>query len=335
MNSIYLKQLYSSFKGAFILVATNLLLIGSILIMTPVVVRGQIANLPPPPEDKQTVTPKDTTFWSNALKTGLNVTQANFSENWKAGGVNNFSVTGFFQGRADYVRQRHTLRFEADVQYGLIKNQAQGWRKSLDKIWLDSKYGYAIGKDWSLYASANFLSQFTYGYKYGMRVDSATFETKEVRTVTSNFFAPAYVTESVGFEYKPVDYFFIRFGTGTLRQTIVLDDSVTKYDSKNFGVPIGKNYRNEIAFQLLASYDRDIYKNVNLKARYIGFINYEKIAEPRNYDHRFEVTFLAKITKYISTSLSGILVYDQDADSKMQYSNQLGLGILYTVGDLK
>lgn len=35
--------------------------------------------------------------------------------------------------------------------------------------------------------------------------------------------APGYITESVGIEYTPDKTFSLRFGTGTARQTLILD----------------------------------------------------------------------------------------------------------------
>jgi hypothetical protein len=95
---------------------------------------------------------------------------------------------------------------------------------------------------------------------------------------------------------------------------------------------VGKKVRNEIAFQAMASFERDIAKNLTLKARYTGFYNYTTIADPRNWDHRIETSFVAKINRYVSTSLSAIMIYDRDADRDVQVSYQLGFGLLATIG---
>ncbi len=306
---------------------------------------GQIIN--PPPSDEQTVPPKpDTTYWTGSFKFGMNLTQAAFSQNWKAGGVNSIAFNSLLQTKTDYVRERATFHAEADLQYGSVKNQDVEWRKTTDKIFLDAKYGYSFHKAWSFYASLNFLSQFYKGYKYNGFKDRSGAEFTRGRLLISDIFAPAYFTQSVGVEYKPTDYFFLRLGTGTLRQTIVRrdippvgfqtpDDTLYMQETKNYGVPIGKNLRNEFALQILASFDRDVAKNLNLKARYIAFLNYKKFATPRDWDHRFEATILAKVNKYVNTSLSGIMIYDRDADNKVQFSQTLALGVLISIGDTK
>ena len=85
----------------------------------------------------------------------------------------------------------------------------------------------------------------------------------------------------------------------------------------------------------MASFDRDIMKNINLKVRYITFINYEKLATLADYDQRLEATLLAKVNKYISTTASALLIYDRDADDKVQFNQTLGLGLLIAIGDTK
>jgi hypothetical protein len=273
---------------------------------------------------------KDTTYWKKGIQMGINLTQANFSKNWKAGGSNNFSFSAFTYAKAEYIRDKVSFRSEADFQYGAIKNAGQDMRKSLDRLFLDTKYGHNISKNWSLYTSVNFFSQFAQGFTYGKRVDG-----RDSAAYVSAFLAPGFVTESIGFEYKPVSYFFARFGTGTLRQTIVTDTTIYRNVPTNYGVPRGKKVRNELALQVQANFEKDIAKNLNLKARYTGFLNYQTIDDPKTWDHRIETTLLARINKYVSTTLTAILIYDKDADNDVQVSYQLGLGMLATFGKVE
>ena len=291
---------------------------------------------PPAPEPTLAAVRKDTSYWRKSFRAGANLSQASFSDNWKAGGVNNVAYTLLLQTKANYKHGNSSFDNEVDFQYGNVRNRGIGWRKSLDKLYIDSKYGYAISKDWSIYASLNVLSQFDLGRAYNFK--TAAGKDSAANIVTSGFFAPGFITESVGFEYKPVDYFFIRFGTGTLRQTIVRSDVSKKFAATEagkaaslYGVDAGKEYRNEVAFQILSGFEKEIMKNVFLKMRYIGFINYEKLGSIKQWDHRVEVGILAKVNKYISANVSGIMIYDYDADTDVQLSQVIGVGILYTV----
>lgn len=328
---------------------------GLALILGCISAFGQVPEVPadtalkeilnPAAADQQQGPPKDTSYWKGSFKGGANLTQASFSDNWKAGGVNSIAYNLLLQSKADYVRARTTFHFEADLQFGSVKNQDVEWRKTVDRIFLDAKYGYAFAPAWSFFGSLNLLSQFAPGYKYAFK--DAQGNEFQYRLRISGGFSPTYFTQSVGVEYKPVDYFFVRFGTGTLRQTFVkrktvpppverrFEDSLYLVETKNYGVPLGEHVRYEFAVQLLASFDRDIATNLNLKARYIAFLNYGFITVPRQWDHRLETTLMAKINRYVNTTLTGILVYDHDTDNRIQYSQALTLGLLITLGDTK
>lgn len=267
-------------------------------------------------------TEKDTTYWKNSIQTGLNFNQSSFSGNWKAGGVNSVALGAFFNGKFNYSKNKMLFDNEIQLQYGVVKNDGQSTRKNIDRIFIDSKLGYGISKSWNLFYSINFLSQFDIGNNYGTDATG-----KETQTIISRFMSPAYLTQSLGVEYKPVDFFSLRFGTGTLRQTFVTDLELYKTEPKNYGVPIGKTLRNEMAFQFIANFDKDVLPNLNLKARALIFSNYEDLAAT---DVRFDANLTAKINKWVNVNLSGVLLYDQDMDTKIQYSQTLALGFLYT-----
>ncbi len=265
--------------------------------------------------------------WRKSVQTGVNVNQATFSDNWKGGGISSIAIGLFFNGRIAYETEKASFNNEVQFLYGIVKNQELRARKNADKIFIDSKYGYKITKAWNIFFSINFLSQFDIGYKFDL--DSTG---EERRTLISRFMSPAYLTSSLGIEYKPLEYFFIRFGTGTLRQTFVLDTAIHRNENQNYGVPVGKRVRNEVAFQVVSGFDKDVAKNLNIKARWMAFANYQDIEA---VDIRFDLSVTAKITKYIDVNLSGSVLYDQDMDYKTQYTQALALGILYSYSEFK
>ena len=199
--------------------------------------------------------------------------------------------------------------------------ESEKYRTNQDRIFWDNKIGLKLSKSWNFFGSLNFESQFEKGYSFSRNVDG-----REVRTLLSRFMAPGYLTESVGFEYKPVKHFFLRIGTGTARQTFVLDTSLYHTNPKNFGVIPGLRFRNELAFQLVGSFDKDIAKNLNLKSRYVMFANYNKL---ENIDHRLDITLTAKVNKLINVSISGVTLYDDDTANRIQASQTMALALTY------
>jgi len=275
----------------------------------------------------QVVKPDTTSNWKKAFKAGLNINQASFSDNWKAGGVNSIGLNTFLNYKANYKKEKTSWDNELDFSYGFVNNQGQGFRKTLDRIFLDTKYGTSLNSKWDMFFSANLLSQFTKGYKY--EKDAAGVEQS---TLISDFVAPAFITVAYGFEYHPVSYFKVRLAPFAPRVTLVNDGQrfVTPTNLKPFGVDPTKTARYEwLAFQMLAEFNKDIAENINLKWRYIAFANYETL-EAKKIDHRFDLNLTAKVNKFVNVNIGGILIYDYDQDTKVQLSQAFSLGVLYT-----
>ena len=261
-------------------------------------------------------------YWRTWTSFGINANQASFSENWNGGGVNSISIGGTFDRKSTYTKDDKNFTTQLILKYGMLKNKDQLARKSNDRIFWDNKAALKLSKSWSLFASLAWETQFVEGYTYFK--DEEGNDTRG--DVISNFMAPGYVTESVGIEFTPDKSFSLRFGTGTARQTFILDDRLVFDDKKSFGVDTGKNFRNELAFQLVANLNRDLGENLHINSRYAYFANYNELDKA---SHRLDATLTARVSRIINVSLSGILWYDENIDSKLQTSQTLALGIMY------
>lgn len=271
----------------------------------------------------QVIKVDSTSHWRKSFKAGLNLNQAAFSSNWKGGGINSIGMNMLVNFKANYRNGKASWDNEVDLQYGFVRNSGQGFRKTLDRIFVDTKYGYAISKKWDIYTSLNFLSQFGPGYVY--------FD-NDSNSIISDIFAPAFVTSSWGLEYHPVDYFKVRISPFSPRFTIVKDGArfVPQVSEKPYGVDTTETVRTEwAAFQIAADFNKDIFKNVNLKWRYVLFANYETL-EMKKIDHRLDLSLTARVNKFITTSLGFIVLYDYDQDDEVQTSQLLNIGLLYT-----
>ena len=287
-------------------------------------------------------------YWKHWTKFGINANQASFSDNWSNGGVNSMSVGVLGWHKAEYNKDNFNFVTEVDLRYGKIQNKDQLAKKNNDRIFWDNKLAYKLSKSWAIYTSITFESQFDVGYSYKRDKDR---DVEMIDTIISSFLAPGYFTESIGLEYKPDNSFSLRLGTGTARQTLVLDDriaplTVAQYsqrypgrtpiteDEVRFGVEGGKKFRNDLAFQITANLDKNLSKNLNLKSRYNLFADYKDIGNP---DHRLDLTLTARITRLVNVTFNGIVLYDNDyimkddTKAKVQYSQSLALGLTYSL----
>lgn len=273
-----------------------------------------------------------TSSWKKRTSFGLNFNQASFSSNWKAGGVNSIGFSGLFGYKANYAKGKSKWDNEIDAQYGFVNNEGQGMRKTQDRLYLDTKYGYAINPRWDLFSSLNFLTQFAAGYAYGKDVNGL-----ETESLISDIFAPAFITSAWGVEYHPVDYFKVRISPFAPRVTVVNDPGrfLTTVGPTPYGVdPTGTTRFEWLAFQLTADFAKDIAPNINLKWRYLMFANYETLAG-NTIDHRLDVLITAKVNRFFNVNLGGIFLYDYDQDRDVQYSQLFNIGFSYSVQNYK
>jgi hypothetical protein len=262
-------------------------------------------------------------LWKRKMTFAININQSSFSSNWKAGGINSFGFNSLFNYKANYKKNHTSWDNEIDLAFGFVDNKGQGYRKTLDRIFLDTKVGHDMNENWALFTALNLLTQFDEGYSYA---DDGT------PTLISAALAPAFITSSWGAEYHPVDYFKVRLSPFAPRITIVRNPErfVTPENPKPYGVRPPDEARFEwLSFQAQAEFNKEIAKNLNLKWRYILYANYQTFAFDA-IDHRLDLDLLAKVNKYINVSLGGILIYDIDQDASAQLSQVFSAGFLYT-----
>ena len=262
-------------------------------------------------------------YWKTKTSVGININQASFSDNWKGGGVNSLAIGGLINYKTEYSKESYSYVSEVILQYGKVKNKSQLQKKTTDRIYWDNKAAIQLSKNWYFFGSINFESQFDKGFSYSRDATG-----NEAENLLSKFMSPGYLTESIGFEYKPNKFFSTRIGTGTARQTFVLDTQLYKTNSNNFGVEVGKKFRNELAFQVVSSFEKEVFQNIMLKTRYNMFIPYDNFG---HIDHRLDVNIVAKINRYMNVSVTGVGLYDRNTDLKIQGSQTLALGLIFVI----
>jgi Protein of unknown function (DUF3078) len=243
-------------------------------------------------------------YWTKGTQLGANLSGSAFSQSWQGGGVNNLGMGAVFSNKAQYFRGKGVFTNDIQLQLGFLNNlpKVNGkvereFRKNLDRLFLDSKYARKINPKLNWYAGLNLLSQFIRGYDYA----------NTSKPVISNLFAPAFLSEGLGLEYKATPHLLLSFGGATLRQTFVLNDEVfenTKKAGKNkagkdtffaYGVEQGKKMLFEAGFQGVAAYDKNITKNLNIKGRWQSFYAYAPVSKA--VDHNVNLIATAKLNK--------------------------------------
>lgn len=263
----------------------------------------------------------DTTYWKKEGNTGVNMTQVSLT-NWAAGGENSIAFDLHFNYSLDYKKEKHLWQNRLELNYGLNKTKSNGTRKTNDKIYLSSTYGYLIAKNWYASLMLTFQSQFDKGYDY--KVSS--------ETPISKFMSPGYLTIGPGFTWTPEEWFKLTLSPATWRATFVLDDDLS--DAGAYGVDPGKKIFSQFGGNVTAEFKKEILQNMTLYSRLNLFSNYLK--KPLNVVVNWDNTLNMKINRWFSANLLLNMIYDNnvkiaDKDGsigpRLQLKESLGVGL--------
>jgi hypothetical protein len=269
--------------------------------------------------------PADTTkAWKINGKSSLNFSQVSLT-NWAEGGSGSVSGAFLFGINANNKKDKHYWDNSFTLEYGMTKNNSESLRKSIDQIYLSSKYGFEIGKPWYLSTLFDFRTQLAKGFNYP---NDSIF--------ISKFMAPGYMNFALGFDYKPNDNLSLMLSPVSTKFTFVMDDSLSATGS--FGVDPGKQFRAEFGAYLKFSYiKKSLIKNVDFQTRLDLFSNYLK--NPQNIDINWDIKFDMKINEYLSAVFGTTLKYDDDIKyidnsgvkhgARTQLKQLLGVGLAY------
>ncbi|MBQ8423432.1 MAG: DUF3078 domain-containing protein [Coprobacter sp.] len=249
--------------------------------------------------------------WKTTGFAGLKFTQSSFT-NWASGGENALALDAQFTYQADYKNEAHLWQNRIEFAYGFNQTKDDPLKKTTDKIYLNSNYGFNIHKTLYLSAFLTYQSQFSNGYNYS----------GDNRTFVSRFMAPAYVSAGLGITWTPAKIFTLVFTPVTWKGTFVLDESLS--DQGAFGVKPGCKSLNEGGANLKAELNYDIMKNVNLYSRLNLFTDYCRGKEVKNIDVAWDVQINFTINKWLSASVSTNLIYDNDIKLPYDIKNEAG-----------
>lgn len=260
--------------------------------------------------------------WKTGGLYNINIAQGSLS-NWAAGGDNfSLSVTSVLNAYAFYKKGRHSWDNTFDFNLGYVKTTSLGNRKNDDRIDLLSKYGYAIAPKWNLAGLFNFRSQLFKGYTYE----------EGIRTLSSAFLSPAYITLSAGFDYKPNEDFSVFVSPATARWVVVRNNALSAKGA--YGVDSGSNSNLEIGAFVTANYFKELSSTITYRGRLDLFSNYRH--NPQNIDLFMTNVFAAKLSRVLAVTWNLDLIYDDDVrifgndgtSAATQIKSLLGVGLL-------
>jgi len=263
--------------------------------------------------------------WKLGGTYGVNLSQSSLS-NWAAGGDNfSLAINSALNLFAAYKKNKHSWDNSVDFNMAYVKTTTLGTRKNDDRLDLLSKYGYALKPKLNLTLLGSLRTQVAKGYSYP----------SNVKTFSSNFFAPAFILLSPGLDYKPNKNFSFFVSPLTARWVIVTDNSLSAAGA--YGVKAGKNSKYEMGAFASVNYMQVFNKYITYKSRLDLFSNYKK--NPQNVDLFFTNVINFSISKILTATYSIDMIYDDDTrifgkngdNAALQVKSLIGLGLLIKI----
>ena len=293
-------------------------------------------------------TPDSTKYWTFKSLSLLSVSQSAFV-NWSAGGESSLTGKASVVYSAKYKKNNFSLEQLGDLEFGMVGYMDHRVEKTNDKLNLSFIISNQSNDKWSLTNLITLKSQFANGYKYPN--DS---------TLISSFFAPAYITVSLGYNYKPNIKFQIFLSPASGKMTFVLVDELANkgafgvrkavIDSVGNVITPGSHFLAVIGFTIVTSYSSEIMKNIKLNSALTLHNNYFDFNRNNrwNVDVDFDSRVIFSINNLFATVLYVHLIYDdnvmfpnyQTIDGKevvvsqsprLQVNESFGLGLTYKI----
>jgi hypothetical protein len=251
--------------------------------------------------------------WVHSLVGSLTATQVAFTD-WTQGGENSLAWALGGDGKSTNEQEQTIWTNSYKLGFGQTRLGDQGIRKTDDRIDLETMLTYKLGGKVNPYAAATMKTQFAKGYKY---------DTQGASTAVSQFFDPAFMTQTVGMVYQPITELKTRFGVG-LREIITsnfpgyADDPATLEVEKT-SVRGGLESVTEFAWKL--------DENVGFSSKLEMFSAFKKLDE---VIVRSDNTLSAKVSKYITVLLNLQLLNEKAVSPRTQVKETLAIGLSYS-----
>lgn len=271
--------------------------------------------------------------WTFKGDMGLNLSQTALA-NWAAGGESSIAGNAILNLNATYLKNRHKWVSNLNTEYGLTWTPSNKLNKTVDKLIVNTQYGYALDKKdhWFISAEADFRTQYDKGYK---DVAAHLADNDTAPTYISKIMAPGYLNLSVGVEYHLKSLLDVYVSPAVMRTTFVADKFLA--DQGAFGVKPGDRYLMQAGLQLKGHLNWEITPKIILSSDLSLFTPYSR--DFGNFVVDWDVQLVMKVTSWLNATIGTSLKYDDKVKTtdkngnvrgaKVQFREMLTVGIAY------
>ena len=251
--------------------------------------------------------------WKPEIIGRLNLAQNAF-DNWSQGGEDSLSWQVTLQGKYTNEQEKYNWSNAGKLAFGQIKAGAEGLKKSVDEINLESVFNYKLKIPINPFLAVKGETQFTTGYEYN----------DDARIEISNFMDPGYFTESIGMGYARDGFFKTRLGFAA-KQTIT--DQYSHPYADNPGTLEIEKIKYEYGLESVTDLSLKFLDILAFTSQLEIFSN---LKASDQIDVRWDNLFTASMSKYFNLAFNIQWFYDKDISPLRQIRKTLTLGVIYT-----
>ena len=266
--------------------------------------------------------------WESELTGNISASQAAY-RNWQEGGLNSLSFTTLLDGSTERRGGRWEQTHDIRLALGFIDQENREIRKAEDQIRLQSNLQYqgdGFFRQFNPTLAANLRTQFATGFDYSENPypEGNPRSGQEVPVQTSDFFAPATITESIGLTYEPYEDLSFRFGVAS-KQTIITEPDFRVL----YGVDPDNLARIEAGGEFAASLDQRLSENIRYRSQLNVFFAINQLENPP--DLVWENVINLEVNDWLSTDLQFVALFDEDTSSALQLKEVISVGVSFTL----
>ncbi len=240
-----------------------------------------------------------------------------YLQNWVKGGENSVALLSDLRVNAKYKKGDIEWESNAIHKLGVLSAGDNKTRINDDLLELNTKYGLSAGKKWFYSGVFNFKTQMFNGYQKS---------DVNLENPISGFMSPAYITASIGMDFKGSKNFTLLLLPFSLKLTTVLDTA--KVDQTRYKIPKDRKSDWTGGASLVNKFNLKVSKEIGLVSNmdiFYGYFSGDKVTQVD-----WELLLDMRINVFLSTRIGTYFRYFSNESDKLQLRENLSISFRYS-----
>jgi hypothetical protein len=251
--------------------------------------------------------------WTHKLVGDVTANQVALKD-WSQGGDDSFSWGYSLNGTSARTRGAMTWATGYKLAFGQNKLGDQAIRKVVDKLEIETALSWSSGRLLDPYLKATLKTQAFRGHKY----------TEDVRVAVADFFDPAYLTQSAGVGYQPIEQATTRLGLA-VREIVTRDFNAYADDD---GTTKIEKVRTDGGLESVTDAKWQMADNIQLTSKLEIFVPLTELGDTSIGN---DATLTVELSQYITLNVNLEIIKDPTASDDVQLKQTTALGLRYNL----